>query len=62
MGRLWQWWKLYRAITFAAMIPVISYFAITKRFPISALCILVPLCIILAWGNYSSFKNLSNSR
>jgi hypothetical protein len=62
MGRVRQWWTLYRAITFAVMIPIMSYFAIRKRFPITALLILAPLCIILAWGNYSSFKNERDSK
>jgi hypothetical protein len=56
------WWKLYRTLTFGVMIPIILYCAITKRLSITAMCILVPLCIILAWGNYSDFKNLSNPK
>ena len=44
------------------MIPITLYCAITKRLSVVALCIIIPLCIILAWGNYSNFKNLSNSK
>jgi len=56
------WWTLYKAILYAVMIPITLYCAITKRLSVVALCIIIPLCIILAWGNYSNFKNLSNSK
>jgi hypothetical protein len=56
------WWTLYKAILYAIMIPITLYCAITKRFPVAALCIVVPLCIILAWGNYSNVKNPPNPK
>jgi hypothetical protein len=62
MGRLRRWWPLYRVITFAGMIPILLYCAITKCLSVAETCILVPLCVVLAWGSYSLLKNLSNSK
>lgn len=44
------------------MIPIIFYWAITRHLSIWELCFFAPLCIVLAWWNYSNFKNLSNSK
>jgi hypothetical protein len=58
-GRLW---RLYRIAMFTVLIPILIYCAITRRISIPELCILLPLSLILAWGNYSLFKNRSRLR
>ena len=62
LGDFGQLWRLYRTVMFTVLIPILIYCAITRRISIPQLCIFLPLSLVLAWGNYSFFKNRSRLR
>jgi hypothetical protein len=60
MGRLRRVWTLYQAIAFVVLVPVMSYYVVTRGLPKKILLFIIPAYIVMAWANYKSFKVRSN--
>jgi len=54
-----KWWALYQAAAFIALIPISSYYVITEKLPKIILLFCIPGYVVLALGNYQSFKRRS---